>query len=129
MIFVFKMILSAICMIFGVIYFGYLISYAFASLSSKSTLRFQFQDYLDGLKLFLKVIISFHIISTSFSMQCSQLISIHRLHLVLLCPFLTPDMTQMECSVELHNFLIARYTPIFADISQKNIYDLVSKSI
>ena len=49
------MVLSAFCMAFGVVYFGYVVAYVSASLSSENTLRSEYQDDLDGLKIFLQV--------------------------------------------------------------------------
>ena len=49
------MILSCVCMISGVLCFGYVIAYIFASISSTKIAKSKFQNDLDGVKQFLVV--------------------------------------------------------------------------
>ena len=51
----FQMILSCLCMISGVIGFGFVTAYFFASVLSSTNSKSKFQDDLDGVKDFLLV--------------------------------------------------------------------------
>eukprot|EP00795_Rhopilema_esculentum_P012973 gene12973-3735_t len=49
-----EMALSCVCMVFGVVYFGYILASVAASMSNADALRAGYQDQLEAIKLFLK---------------------------------------------------------------------------